>query len=274
LLDDTDVAPALLLATAAGMKLDDLHSMARAFTDDWDVLEPWLLANHVAELPSLDVTAFVAEARHLAALRKHCIFDGDRFLPKLDALASWADRLDTAPDDPARVELLGEVVEVRWNVGRKDSWRGYGLDRLRRECADLAGQVGALRTRILDVALRLLARRVAEATLQAAQARRDEGRLEFHDLLVLTRDLLRSPHHGSAVRAALQQRYRRLLLDEFQDTDPIQIELAARIAGGTDADAADWREVHVPGGSLFVVGDPKQSIYRFRRANIATYLDA
>ena len=67
-------------------------------------------------------------------------------------------------------------------------------------------------------------------------------------------------------------RYQRLLLDEFQDTDPIQIELAVRIAGGAEADAPDWREVEVPDGRLFVVGDPKQSIYRFRRANIATYL--
>jgi ATP-dependent exoDNAse (exonuclease V) beta subunit len=64
------------------------------------------------------------------------------------------------------------------------------------------------------------------------------------------------------------------LLDEFQDTDPIQIELAVRIAGGAAAIQDDWADVTVPGGSLFVVGDPKQSIYRFRRADIATYLHA
>jgi hypothetical protein len=108
-------------------------------------------------------------------------------------------------------------------------------------------RVGALRTRVLDAALRRLARRVAEDVLRAAQARRDDGRLEFHDLLVLARDLLRSPEYGAAVRAALQQRYRRPLLDEFQDTDPIQIELAARIAGGADADAADWADVAMRG---------------------------
>ncbi len=77
-----------------------------------------------------------------------------------------------------------------------------------------------------------------------------------------------------SVRSALQERFERLLLDEFQDTDPIQIELAVRIAGGAEADAEDWRDVEVPAGRLFVVGDPKQSIYRFRRANIATYLTA
>ena len=107
--------------------------------------------------------------------------------------------------------------------------------------------------------------------LESAELRRAEGRLEFHDLLVLARDLLR---RDPEVRADLQERFERLLLDEFQDTDPIQIELAVRIAGGAEADATDWHDVEVPEGRLFVVGDPKQSIYRFRRANIATYLTA
>src|SRR5690606_8110601 len=61
---------------------------------------------------------------------------------------------------------------------------------------------------------------------------------------------------------------------EFQDTDPIQIEIAVRIAGGAAAEQPDWRDVAVPPGSLFVVGDPKQSIYRFRRADIGMYLQA
>ena len=107
--------------------------------------------------------------------------------------------------------------------------------------------------------------------LESARQRRVEGRLEFHDLLVLARNLLRD---NAEVRASLQRRYRRLLLDEFQDTDPIQIEIAVRIAGGAGATQARWEDVVVPQGSLFVVGDPKQSIYRFRRADIAMYLRA
>jgi ATP-dependent exoDNAse (exonuclease V) beta subunit len=72
----------------------------------------------------------------------------------------------------------------------------------------------------------------------------------------------------------MQSRYRRLLLDEFQDTDPIQIEIAVRIAGGAPAAQDRWEDVEVPSGSLFLVGDPKQSIYRFRRADIGMYLRA
>ena len=115
-------------------------------------------------------------------------------------------------------------------------------------------------------------------TLESARARQSEGQLEFHDLLVLARALLRDPDHGPAVRATLHDRYDRLLLDEFQDTDPIQIELAVRIAAAdprsTAAGTERWDEVDVAPGHLFVVGDPKQSIYRFRRADIATFLRA
>ena len=85
------------------------------------------------------------------------------------------------------------------------------------------------------------------------------------------------PSTGPIVRARLHQRYQRLLLDEFQDTDPIQIELAVRIAAADPRDAelatTPWDEVAVAPGHLFVVGDPKQSIYRFRRADIATFLE-
>ena len=78
------------------------------------------------------------------------------------------------------------------------------------------------------------------------------------------------------IRAALHRRYQRLLLDEFQDTDPIQLEIAVRLAAAPD-DAAherEWTELVPLPGRLFIVGDPKQSIYRFRRADIAQYLRA
>jgi ATP-dependent exoDNAse (exonuclease V) beta subunit len=86
------------------------------------------------------------------------------------------------------------------------------------------------------------------------------------------------PGDGAAVRRDLHRRYQRLLLDEFQDTDPIQIELAVRIAAADPASEAagdaGWADVPVRPGHLFVVGDPKQSIYRFRRADISTFLKA
>jgi ATP-dependent exoDNAse (exonuclease V) beta subunit len=276
LLDDEDVSQALLLAMAAGMKLDDLRSMAHAFTDNWDLLTERVLAQPMASMPRPDVAPFIPEARRLAGLRRLCTTDADRLLLRLDRLGSWADRLAVAPDDAGRFALMQDLKATGWQrIGNKNNWpRDYPIDRIRAECAALGRAVEGAHREVMDGALRTLARRVALDTLGAAQARRDDGRLEFHDLLVLARELLRHPQHGRTVRAVLQQRYQRLLLDEFQDTDPIQIELAARIAGGAAADAPGWQDVVVPDGRLFVVGDPKQSIYRFRRADIATYLDA
>ena len=94
-----------------------------------------------------------------------------------------------------------------------------------------------------------------------------KGVLDFVDLLLLTRNLLRD--HRS-VRDSLQGRFKRLFVDEFQDTDPLQSEIVLLLASD-DADvSAPFATRPVP-GKLFVVGDPKQSIYRFRRADILLY---
>jgi ATP-dependent helicase/nuclease subunit A len=97
--------------------------------------------------------------------------------------------------------------------------------------------------------------------------RRERGRLNFQDLLIKAAGLLRE---NPNVRRYFQNRFSHLLVDEFQDTDPIQAEVILLLAS-TDPGEADWRRCVPRPGSLFVVGDPKQSIYRFRRADIVTY---
>jgi ATP-dependent helicase/nuclease subunit A len=81
------------------------------------------------------------------------------------------------------------------------------------------------------------------------------GVLDFLDLLLKVRDALRD---REAVRRHVRERFRYLIIDEFQDTDPLQVEIARLLT----SDAP---------GSLVVVGDPKQSIYRFRRADVALF---
>jgi ATP-dependent exoDNAse (exonuclease V) beta subunit len=93
------------------------------------------------------------------------------------------------------------------------------------------------------------------------------GKLDFLDLLLLTRDLLRT---SESVRGQLQARYTHLLVDEFQDTDPLQAEMLFLLAADTPSES-DPDKVNVVPGKLFLVGDPKQSIYRFRRADVSLY---
>ena len=118
---------------------------------------------------------------------------------------------------------------------------------------------------------------------RAAGERRRANALNYGDLLQLAAQVLRG---NAEVRQALQRKYRWLFVDEFQDTDPVQAEIIFLLAGEDSTDAvsgssgtagtgrtepADWRSIPLRPGALFVVGDPKQSIYRFRRADIDIY---
>ena len=101
------------------------------------------------------------------------------------------------------------------------------------------------------------------------------GFLDFDDLLLKTRDLLRNYPEA---REEMKGRLDYLFVDEFQDTDPLQVEIVfflcekpgpSRASGR--APITNWKEVELAPGKLFLVGDPKQSIYRFRRADVAIY---
>ncbi len=111
---------------------------------------------------------------------------------------------------------------------------------------------------------------LTSARAHAALARQRANTLNYDDLLRLTARVLRS---NADVRRALREKYRWLFVDEFQDTDPVQAEIIFLLAGDETGggDGADWRLVPLRPGALFVVGDPKQSIYRFRRADIDIY---
>jgi ATP-dependent helicase/nuclease subunit A len=100
--------------------------------------------------------------------------------------------------------------------------------------------------------------------------------VNYVDLLRVTSAMLRTQPD---VRRALQAKYRFLFIDEFQDTDPIQADIFLMLAADEEL-AATWDPasagfdpfaVPLRPGALFVVGDPKQSIFRFRRADIDIY---
>ena len=99
--------------------------------------------------------------------------------------------------------------------------------------------------------------------------RRHNGTLNYQDLLTCARDMLRDYPN---VRRYFQRRFTHVLVDEFQDTDPLQAEILFYLTG-EEVTERNWRQLKPRAGSLFIVGDPKQSIYRFRRADITTYVD-
>jgi ATP-dependent exoDNAse (exonuclease V) beta subunit len=215
----------------------------------------------------------------VCAERAACLLAGDKLRERLDAIATYAAALRSIDDEIDLLEALGDDgPSFRCgNIGKSAHWN-LDMAPLKARVAAAGAGLDAVRQRVTDACAQRIAAAIRHFTLDAAHQRQAAGQLEFHDLLVLARALLRDPVHGPVVRRRLHGRYQRLLLDEFQDTDPIQIELAVRIAAADPADPAagelDWPDVVVAPGHLFVVGDPKQSIYRFRRADIATFLAA
>ena len=276
LLSDREAHWAIALADAAGAGPGVLRDIGRAFNANWDLVRP----GGVPEATSVAVDDLVASGRALAARRIECSDPADKALERFGQLDRFLERLERARTDAERVAMLRAADDAKLGVpklgsarrgsGSKDNWPDVAAIResfasLRERCAQRAADA-------LDDAIRLLCDRIARFTLNAAEQRRRDGTLEYHDLLVRARSLLRSVPEA---RAALHRRYRHLLLDEFQDTDPIQVEIATLIACVGDEDVgAAWDRATTAPGQLFFVGDPKQSIYRFRRADISLYLAA
>ena len=282
LLDDAELARPILLLTAAGVRLGSLREIALSFNQNWDlVAERAPSVAHVVPQWTDRLDTLVDGIARATDERAHCLdCDADPLYQLLNHWAVWVGQVRSAPDESARLALCrpegGRPKASPNGKGAKPRWPdGYDLPSLRAQMKQLMDDVDELANEVTQAALERVAVDLRRFTLGAAEQRRRDGKLEFHDLLVMARQVLRDPVHGPAVRQALYDRYRRLLLDEFQDTDPIQVELAVLVTSqDPEAGTKPWHEIHPTPGRLFFVGDPKQSIYRFRRADIALFIQA
>ena len=282
LLADPALERSVLLLLAAGVKPTALQSLAQAFDDNWDLVQERVPA-HAPDPPPVHRLVEVALSAIRDVCAEPCRDPDDRLRLRLDEIADRMRQLEAIEDELDLLEAIGQQANPKLpsfklgGTGKKTSW-DCDLDEFKSRIREAGEGLAAVCTEVANACAHRLGSAIRVFTLESARARQREGQLEFHDLLVLARALLRDPDHGPAVRATLHDRYDRLLLDEFQDTDPIQIELAVRIAAADPRRAAAaterWDRVDVAPGHLFVVGDPKQSIYRFRRADIATFLRA
>ena len=94
------------------------------------------------------------------------------------------------------------------------------------------------------------------------------GWISFDGLLARARGLL---WEHPEIRERIKQEYRAILIDEFQDTDPIQYEILLALAEQPGHSSRAWHDMALEPGKLFIVGDPKQSIYAFRRADMEAF---
>ncbi|WP_158412204.1 UvrD-helicase domain-containing protein [Ilumatobacter nonamiensis] len=253
----------------------DLKRVAIDFRYNWDLVESFVDRSDPGPFV-LPLAPVIDEARDLGRTETP---PGDKQAALVATIAAAAEELASAGQLSVQLELLTALAKTIGKPDRKGSkanWKALGeaaLHELRDREADLVERIETTLDQVRRYRKRLAGAICGRFVLDAAASRVDAGVLDFHDLLVRARRLLAT---DATVRAALHDRYPRVLLDEFQDTDPIQLEIAVRLtADPSDAGQdGDWRSLTPIPGRLFIVGDPKQSIYRFRRADIKQYLQA
>jgi ATP-dependent helicase/nuclease subunit A len=224
--------------------------------------------------PSFDAEVFRHAARQLLDLMTD-VGGESHGVERLRRLAGAVERLrDT--DDP--IAILYELKPVVSALRHLRKGEDFGEDRetwtVLKTVRDGSASQPPLVERLLAPAQRWLATRLAAVfpvvTALYEHVKAERKVIDQVDLLLKLRDLLT---HDKEARGYYQSLFDHLFVDEFQDTDPLQGEIVLYLCeAGAHAD--DWRKVIVADGKLTIVGDPKQSIYRFRRADVAMYDDA
>jgi ATP-dependent exoDNAse (exonuclease V) beta subunit len=254
--------------------LDRLRDAGRQLVEWRDFPAPWQRRPFDRDA---GVDGLVEKVEALAEAHDRCPDSRDylrRAIEPAAELALWVRRTEAVADRD-HDELEAQLVECLRKLRRNANWTGRGQ---RYAPGLLRDEVVALRDGLLeeldefrvaadaDLAA-LLQHELREVLEGYEELKRRTGRLDFLDLLVRARDLVRDDRD---VRAYLQERFTHLFVDELQDSDPLQIEILLLLAAPSPDDA-DWRQVRPVPGKLFLVGDPKQSIYRFRRADVLLY---
>jgi ATP-dependent helicase/nuclease subunit A len=240
----------------------------RDFTGAWR-REPF---NRDAELARvLARVRDVARLTDLAASKRDTLYLDTRFVRELAHDADVAERFDAADPDGLEARMIDLAQNRDLRRARRGRERAYGpgvdRDAVWAAYEALMRELDAFQ-RAADADLAALLHRELGAVVSAYEdLKRRAGALDFVDLLLRARDLLVAHRR---VRQAFQERFTHLFIDEFQDTDPLQAEILLLLSADDPAES-DWRSMTPVPGKLFIVGDPKQAIYRFRRADVETY---
>jgi ATP-dependent exoDNAse (exonuclease V) beta subunit len=262
---------------ADGSALDALADAGWGLVEWRDFPAPW------TRDPAFDresmVDQLVSRLSTVAGLRERARSANDELAKALNPaveLAEWIARSEEltagARDYDALEARLLQLLIVLRRLARRGKGRGpYGEGVVREAVVaardELLTAISAFAAACDADLAALLQGELAAVTARYEELKRAQGALDFNDLLLRTRDLLRN---SAGARPWLQERFRCVFVDEFQDTDPLQVEIILLLVAD-DPTVTDWRHARPRPGSLVLVGDPKQSIYRFRRADVVLY---
>ncbi len=257
-----DLHNVLRAMIAAKVGVRRWRDLARIFSDRYHHLRS------DTSIESIDLPALAANAaEQLRALAAGCSDPTDLLRTRINDAIATLDAAAAAGNDPNAVAQAleeGEPIVPSGSPGARKNWPVSPTD-VRAEFRKIgqAFQIAARSPHLIEL-LRELRRHFV---LAFEVERKSDGVCTFNDLLVWGRDLLRN----DGARRHFQRQYSHILIDEFQDTDPLQAEIAFYLASHPDADIQQhtWPSLPLSAGKLFLVGDSKQSIYRFRGADIS-----
>jgi ATP-dependent helicase/nuclease subunit A len=191
----------------------------------------------------------------------------DAAVPLVEGIVEWSRELDGLDErERERRLVFAAKASTHLSRGRDANWGGE-KERLKELQQEYRNLFDRARTDLRTAALLGLLPHIETFVRTNEVERKRDGVADYDDLLFWARDLVRD---SAAARGYFRRTFNALLVDEFQDTDPVQAELALLLSSDEDPDG-DWQSLSPSPGRLTVVGDPKQSIYRFRRADIALY---
>ena len=250
-----------LLGVNAGV--DKWRQLARAFSENYDRLRGDDC------LPVIDLAPVAQDTlTKLRELEAECSNTNDGLYQQLASAIETVQSVATVAESPiAAATALQAGASVDYSGTTGSSSRNW-----KRNIVEIRGEFRAIGRGFQNLVnsaplLPLLRNLRQKFAVKYPDDRKADGVATFEDLLVWARDVLRDK---AEARAHFQGRYSHILIDEFQDTDPLQAEIAFYLAAKPDADVAgrEWHTIRLQPGKLFIVGDAKQSIYRFRRADI------
>jgi ATP-dependent helicase/nuclease subunit A len=203
--------------------------------------------------------------RRLTSISMRFVPDNDSLRRRVDmALNALEDLIATGDERDARLVTLTAKLNPRTGtLGNQTNWKGsHQLEEARRITSEVIQTLLDTRDGLRSNALAALLPLVVRFVVDEVRERGREGRLVFDDLILRVRNTICGSDRDALFQ--LRQRFDALLIDEFQDTDPLQAQIAMAFAIDPSSNKPEP-------GRLFLVGDPKQSIYRFRRADMAMY---
>ena len=236
--------------------LEDLKALATVLAGELIPLDPTMLTEEPS-MPSPIANWLTDLAQQAAVLRK-AHPKTNRLERMLDATVACLNRMaDKGCDEEDRRMLERDVPGITTTWSKADYARAKSVV-----------EIGQSLVTVQDERLRPILQLLAPFALECRTRFVQRGYISFDGLLARARNLLRD---YPSIRRDLKHQFHAILVDEFQDTDPVQYELILYLAEAAGHEARDWREVRLEPGKLFIVGDPKQSIYAFRRADMEAY---